>query len=324
MKNTISLPNKIYFAKEDGDKAHVVIEPLQRGYGVTIGNALRRVLLSSIPGAAVIAVKIKGVDHEFSGVPNVTEDVVDIILNLKQIRLRLHSEEPVTLTLMAKGQKQITAGLIKPDPRVEIVNPDLVIATLDGKTAEFQMEIVVDKGLGYVPVEMRESEKHEAGMIAIDAIFTPVRNVNFEVQNVRVGQITNFDKLTLTIETDGTISGREAMDKASQILVDHFTLLNTSKIEEVEQKDANLGQDMPETKESDKLDSALDAVLPDEMQENIKDLSLSNRAYNGLLRNNIRNIIQLKGMTREDFAKLDGLGEKSIDEILIAVDKLDK
>src|SRR3989344_2194766 len=155
----IPLPNKISFSKDEGAKTVVVIEPLYPGYGVTVGNALRRVLLSSLPGAAVTFVKIKGVDHEFSTVPNITEDVVDIILNLKRLRLRLDSDQPVRLTLAAKGQKEVKASEIKPDPRVEIVNPDLVIATLDNKSSDFGMEIVVEKGLGYVPVEMREAQK---------------------------------------------------------------------------------------------------------------------------------------------------------------------
>src|SRR3989344_4063208 len=231
-QGNIPLPSKVYFAKDEAAKSVVVIEPLYPGYGVTVGNALRRVLLSSLPGAAVTAVKFKGVDHEFQSITNVTEDVVDIILNLKQLRLRVNSDEPVRLELNVKGQKEVRAGHIKADSRVEIVNPELLIATLDSKSGELSMELIVQKGLGYVPVEMRESEKLEIGMIAVDAIFTPMRTINFEVQNVRVGQITNFDKLTLTMETDGTITGREAMDVASQILVDHFALLKTSEVGE--------------------------------------------------------------------------------------------
>jgi len=167
---SIPLPNKIYFSLDEKNISSVVIEPLYPGYGVTIGNALRRVLLSSLPGAAVTAVKIKGVDHEFSTIPNVREDVVDIILNLKQLRLKVHSEEPVKLELKSKGQKNVTAADIRADANVEIVNPDLLIATLDNKNAELSMELIVEQGRGYVPVEMRESEKMEIGMIAVDAI----------------------------------------------------------------------------------------------------------------------------------------------------------
>ena len=179
MKNIIPLPNKVYFAKEEDFKSVLVIEPLYPGYGMTIGNALRRVLLSSLPGAAVTAVKIKGVDHEFSTIQNANEDIVDIILNLKQLRLKLDSEEPVKLQLSAKGQKEVTAAMIKPDSRVRIVNTDLVIATLDNKNADLSAEITVEQGRGYVPVEMRESENQEIGVISADAIFNPIKTVNF-------------------------------------------------------------------------------------------------------------------------------------------------
>src|SRR3990167_1030740 len=236
MNSSIPLPNKIYFTKEEGNKSEVVIEPLYPGYGVTLGNALRRVLLSSLPGGAVTSVKIKGVDHEFSTVPNVTEDVVDIILNLKKLRLRVHADEPVRLELRSKGQKIVTGKDIKTDARVEVVNPELVIATLDNKSADLHMELIVERGRGYVPVELREreSEKLEIGMIAVDAIYTPMRTVKFRVENVRVGQMTNYDKLTISMETDGTLGGREALDMAAAILVEHFSLLLTGKTEDAE------------------------------------------------------------------------------------------
>lgn len=305
------MPNKIYFATEEKFKSVVVIEPLYPGYGVTIGNALRRVLLSSLPGAAVTAVKIKGVDHEFSTVPNVTEDVVDIILNLKQLRLKLDSsEEPARLELKTKGQKEVRASDIKPDSRVEIINPELLIATLDNKNAELQMEIVVENGRGYVPVEVREreSEKLEIGMIAVDAIFTPMRTVNFEVKNVRVGQITNYDKLTVTMETDGTITGREALDLASQILVDHFVLFKTDQIA---------------AKEEAVAEGAAGEVLKAEGadHQDLTVLGLSNRAYNALTRNNIRTVSELQGKTKADLQALEGLGTKSVEEIISALGK---
>ncbi|MBI4050491.1 MAG: DNA-directed RNA polymerase subunit alpha [Candidatus Doudnabacteria bacterium] len=309
MNSTIPLPNKIYFAKEEKFKSVIVIEPLYPGYGMTVGNALRRVLLSSLPGAAVIAVKIKGVDHEFSTIPNVKEDVVDIILNLKQLHLKVDSEEVVKLELKAKGEKVVKASDIKPDSRVKIINQDLVIATLDNKNTEFSMEIVVQQGRGYVPVEMGESEKLEIGMIAVDAIYTPMRNVNFEVENVRVGQITNFDKLTITMETDGTIGGREALDIASQILVDHFALLKTSQMAEA----AKIPEAPPEEAE----------LKPEMLTEgDLDSLNLPNRAYNALIRNNIRTIEQLEKMAPEDLEKLEGLGAKSIQEIIKALEKV--
>jgi DNA-directed RNA polymerase subunit alpha len=308
MENLIPLPNKIYFAKEEKFKSQVIIEPLYPGYGMTIGNALRRVLLSSLPGAAVTAVKIKGVDHEFSSIQNVTEDVVDIILNLKKLRLRMDAQEPVKLELRAKGQKEVYASDIKVDSRVEIINKDLLIATLDAKNTDFFMEIIVEPGRGYVPVEQRESEKLEIGMISVDAIFTPMRNVNFEVENVRVGKITNYDKLTITMETDGTTTGREAMDLASQILVDHFALLKTA--EAGEEVPAPVKEAAPEEAEL-VIEEGAGVTAGDDL----KALGLSNRAYNALVKNNAT-LQELKKMTREDLQKLEGLGAKSIDEIL--------
>ena len=315
----IPLPNKIYFAKEEDNKSELVIEPLYPGYGVTIGNALRRVLLSSLPGAAVTAIKIKGVDHEFSTIPNVTEDVVDVLLNLKQLRLRVHSEEPVRLELKGKGRKEVRAGDIKPNPVVEIVNPDLLIATLDNKAAELSMELIVEQGRGYVPVEMRESEKMEIGMIAIDAIFTPVRTVNFEVENVRVGQITNYDKLTITMETDGTLTGREAVDQASQIVVDHFHLFLTKQVEEIREE-----KEEEKKSETASEQTAAEAVEKPVGGSDLESLRLPNRAYNALIRNGITTVGQLRKMTREDFLAMEGLGEKSINDILIRLGRMGK
>ena len=302
MNNHIPLPNKIYFTQDEKFKSQVVIEPLYPGYGVTIGNALRRVLLSSLPGSAIVAVKIKGVDHEFSTIQGVKEDVVDIILNLKQLRLKVNTDEPVRLKLTVKGERPVKGSDIKSDSRVEIISTDKVIANLDSKNSEFSMELVAQHGRGYVPVEMREGEKLEIGMIAVDAIFTPVRNVNFEVENVRVGQITNYDKLTISMETDGTISGREAMDIASQILVDHFTLLKTNQAEELESA--------PST------DTIMeDTPKPVEASDDLKSLGFSNRAYNALIRNGIQTPEDLRKLTRQDLENFQGLGNKSIDEI---------
>jgi DNA-directed RNA polymerase subunit alpha len=314
----IPLPNKIYFASEEKFKSEVVIEPLYPGYGVTIGNALRRVLLSSLPGAAVTAVKIRGVDHEFSTVPNAKEDVVDIILNLKQLRLRiLQGDEPqIRLELKAKGQKEVRACDIQPDSRVEIINSDLLIATLDNKNAELSLEIFVEQGRGYVPVEIREREKPEIGVISIDAVFTPIRSVNFRVENVRVGQITNFEKLTLNIETDGTISGREALDLTSQILIEHFSLLKTSELLEAK----------PEIAESQAGTEGPVPAVPTspEMKGDLESLNFGKRAYNALTRKGIVTVAELKGLTREDLENIEGLGEKSIKEILEALERLNE
>lgn len=207
-----------------GDTGTFVIEPLSPGYGVTVANAMRRVLLSSLEGAAITSVKIEGATHEFTTVPGVKEDVVEIILNLKTLRFKLHQDEPVVLKLSAKGPKSVTASDFDANSACEIVNKDVFLATLD-KTAKLSMEITVEKGRGYVPVERRAEEKMALGTIAVDSIFTPVKKVHYEVENTRVGGMTNFDKITLEIATDGSLDPEEALSRAAGILVDHFGLI---------------------------------------------------------------------------------------------------
>ncbi|MBU1028876.1 DNA-directed RNA polymerase subunit alpha, partial [Patescibacteria group bacterium] len=218
----ILLPSKIDLTPgKDDFSATLVVEPCYYGYGTTLGNALRRVLLSSLPGAAVTAVKIDGASHEFSALKGVKEDVLEIILNLKELRLKIHSKEPVRLSLSAKGDKKVTGADIDPNSDVEIANPELLIATLTDKKSEFNMEIIVEPGRGYVPVEERDNEKPELGTIAVDAVFSPVREVGYRVENARVGDVTNYDKLVMDIETDGTITPKEAVSQAVNILLDH-------------------------------------------------------------------------------------------------------
>lgn len=223
----ILLPSKIELtpSTKDEHSATLTVEPCYYGYGTTLGNALRRVLLSSLPGAAVTAVKIEGASHEFAGIDGVKEDVLEIILNLKELRMKVHANEPVRLNLSAKGAKKVTAADIQADAEVEIANPDLLIATLTDKQTELNMEIIVERGRGYVPVEEREEEKPELGVIAVDAVFSPVREVGYRVENARVGDVTNYDKLVMDIETDGTITPKEAVDQSVKILLDYFSLL---------------------------------------------------------------------------------------------------
>lgn len=203
------------------------------GYGTTLGNALRRVLLSSLEGAAAHSIKITGVSHEFSTIPGVMEDVVQIILNLKQVRFRLFGDEPVKVTVKSKGEGIVTAGDIKTTSNVEVVNPEQVIVTISDKKTEFEMEIEIDKGLGYLPAEQRDREEREIGVIAIDAIYTPVKRVNYEVENMRVGKRTDFDKITLEVLTDGSITPEQAFQKSVSILVDQFQSLVNGIEEEV-------------------------------------------------------------------------------------------
>lgn len=223
----ILLPSKMYFTP--GERAHeaaLTIEPLHHGYGTTVGNALRRVLLSSLPGAAVVAMKIKGVQHEFSAVHGVKEDVLEIMLNLKQLRMKVHSEEPVTLKLSTNKAGVVTAEMIQPNADVEIMNADLVICTLTDDTA-FDMDITVSRGRGYLPTEEREHATSEIGVIAIDAMFSPVRQVGIRVENTRVGEITNYDKLIMNILTDGTVTPQEAVEHATKILLNHVTWIQS-------------------------------------------------------------------------------------------------
>lgn len=223
---SLLLPSKIrYVASDRANEGNLIVEPCSPGYGTTVGNALRRVLLSSLPGAAVTSVKIKGVDHEFSTIDHVKEDVVEVILNLKALRMKLHSEEPVKVFLKASGDKIVTARDFEANSSVEFVNPDQVICTLTEKKSTFEMEVTIGPGRGYRTTEDRAKEKLELGNIAIDALYSPILNVSYKVEATRVGEKTDYDKLVLKVETDGTIDAKDAIAKSVQILLDHFNLL---------------------------------------------------------------------------------------------------
>jgi len=228
----LQLPSEPKLVSKTGNRAIFEIAPLYPGYGMTIGNALRRVLISSLEGAAITSVKIKGVDHEFSAIPGVLEDVIDIVLNLKKVRFKLFGDEPVVVTLSAKGDGEVTAGDIRTTSDVQVINKEQHIATITDKKTELEMEMTVEKGIGYVPVEQRRKEKLSVGEIAIDGIFTPIKNVNFTVENIRVGGRTDYNKVLLDIETDGSISPESALKKASQILIDHFSIVSSIAVPE--------------------------------------------------------------------------------------------
>lgn len=229
----IFLPSSIEF--HEGDRPNVgkvIITPCHQGYGTTLGNALRRVLLSSLPGAAVESIKIEGVQHEFSAISGVQEDVIEIILNVKQLAVRCFSNDPVTISLRKKGKGPITAADFEKNADIEIMNPDLHIATNTGSGTTFAMDITVGKGRGYVAVSEKETKSLSLGTIAIDSLYTPIRDVGYDVEMTRVGDVTNYEKLTITIETNGTISPREAISQATKILIDHFNLVYTAATEE--------------------------------------------------------------------------------------------
>ncbi len=232
----IQLPEKVQTVSKADNKAVFEIGPVMPGYGATIANPLRRVLLSSLEGSAITSVKIKGVDHEFSSMPGVLEDVIEIILNIKKIRCKLHTDGPVKLTLEHKGEGVITAADINTTSDVEVINVDQHIATVTDKKVEFSMELDVEKGIGYVPVEQRQKEKLAIGVIAVDAIFSPVKLVNFKIEDVRVGQRIDFNKISMEIETDGSIEPEAALKKASEILVDQFKVVSDIVVPEATEK----------------------------------------------------------------------------------------
>lgn len=251
--STIALPKKIEFKKgNEPNQELVVIEPCFKGYGTTLGNALRRVLLSSLPGAAVIGVKIKGASHEFMSLPHVKEDVLEIVLNLKKLRLKIHSEEVVKLELDVHGEKKVKASDIKKNSQVEIVNPDLALAHVTDIAGSLNMEIFVARGMGYETIESREGEKHEIGYIEIDSIFTPMVAVSVNVENVRVGKMTNWDKFVMNIKTDGTITPKEAFNKAAEILIEQFGALIGKKSAAVKQK-KEIEEEVKDDKNGEKI-----------------------------------------------------------------------
>ncbi len=246
---TITSPQKPQYTSLGENHGKFEVLGCFPGYGTTLGNALRRVLLSSLEGAAAKSIKIKGVSHEFSTLPGVMEDVVQIILNLKQVRFKLHGDEPIKVTLKSKGEGPVTAGQIKTPSNVEIVTPNQVIANVTDKKTELEIEIEIDKGLGYVPAEQREREEREIGVIAIDAIYTPVKRVNYEIENMRVGKRTDYDKITLEIVTDGSVSPVEAFEKGVQILIGQFSSLAGTEKEEAEVVSVETSEVTEETKE---------------------------------------------------------------------------
>jgi DNA-directed RNA polymerase subunit alpha len=224
--DSILLPNKIQFTRgERPNEGVLTVEPCAQGYGTTLGNALRRVLLSSLPGAAIISVKIKGAEHEFSALPHVKEDVLEIILALKSVRIKLHADEPMKLTLQASGEKGVTAGDFEKNGQIEIVNPDMHIATLTDAAANLEMEVWVAPGRGYETADERATERNEIGMIGIDSLFSPILNVSYKVEATRVGEKTDFDKLVLRVETDGTMDPLEAVNRSVTILTDYTGVL---------------------------------------------------------------------------------------------------
>lgn len=289
---------KMKYEKISDNKARFIVEPLERGFGHVLGNSLRRVLLASIPGAAVTSVKIDGVLHEFSTVPGVKEDVTDIILNVKQLTMKSYSEQPVTVKIEAKGPKEIKAGDIITTADVDIIDVELPIATLN-KSGKLEAELVVEQGKGYVPAELNKKEKMPIGTIPVDSIFSPVKNMSYEVGKTRKGQITDYDKLTFEVETFGSVSPIEAVQQAAQIVSDHMALF-AELTDEI-----SIGVSFG----SEEDGTSSDMEMP------IEELDLSTRSYNCLKREKIDTLSKLAECSETDLASIKNFGKRSVTEV---------
>ena len=298
MAKAIYNPALASVEEHSANSATFLIEPLHQGYGNTLGNSLRRVLLSSVEGGAIVAFRIQGVSHEFTTVPGIKEDVVEIMLNLKGVRLRVHTDEPVELRLEKKGAGEITAADIKVSADVEIVNPDHVIATIDDPKTSVIFDIVVESGRGYRTIEESSTDRLHSDMIALDAVFSPVLRVRFKVDGTRVGQETNLDKLSLTVDTDGTITPKEAFEEAAAILVNQYTALagSTTVVGAVA---FGTGAD----EDTGELSTSID------------ELGLTARTANALVNNDIRTVHDLVTLTEQELRELKGFGSKAFEEV---------
>lgn len=296
----LPLPTKV--VQKGKNQAVFEVHGLYPGYGVTMGNALRRVLLSSMEGAAVTEAKIKGAAHEFSTLPGVMEDVIMILLNLKNLRFKMYDGSEHKVSLKIKGAREVTGGDLELPPQLELANPELHIATITEKNAELDIEIKIEKGVGYEPKERRHAKKSEIGSIAMDAIFTPIKNVNFQVENMRVGERTDFDKLAVQVETDGTITPQEAFRNACEIILSHFNIA----LEGVK-----LGEEKEGKKEAE-----------DVMKTPIEELKLSTRTINALTENSIKTVGGLVKKSEKALSEMEGVGESAMDEIKKVLKKL--
>ncbi len=300
MSKVIHNPTLASIEEHSATSATFVIEPLHTGYGMTLGNSLRRVLLSSIAGSAIVAFKIEGATHEFTTVPGIKEDVVDIMLNLKQVRFSSAVDEPVQVRLEKKGAGVVTAADIKTTADVEVVTPDAVIATLDDPKATLIIDIVVDSGRGYRTVEESSEKRIHSDMIAVDALFSPVARVRYKVENTRVGQTTDLDKLILTVDTDGSITPKDAFEEAAAILINQYTALaGSTRVEAA----PSVGS------------KHIDAEGGSELMTPIEDLNLSARTTNALINNDIRTINDLVTLSDTELRELKGFGSKALDEV---------
>lgn len=308
LETNISLPSKPRIVNEDAFSGVYEVDGLYPGYGHTLGNSLRRIILSSLPGAAITQVKIDGVQHEFSTIAGVKEDVITILLNLKRVRLLMHSETPLKLNLKVSGAKIVTAGDITAPSQIEILNPEQKIAEITDKSTTFSLELTVEHGLGYVPREVHQKEKMDIGTIALDAVFTPIRRVNYEVENMRVGDRTDFNRLRVFIETDGTLTPKEALENSIEIMVHQLKSIIGFQDEDTSSSQMN---QITEAK-ADSDESELDA---DVLKTRVETLNLSTRTQNALENANIRTVGGLVRKKKDDILAVDGMGPKGVEEI---------
>ncbi len=310
----IILPSKPRIVLEEESKGVYEIDGLYPGYGHTLGNSLRRIILSSLPGAAITTIKIDGVEHEFSTINGVKEDVITILLHLKKVRFKLLSDEPQKVTISIKGLKTVTAGEIVAGGQVEILNPDLYLCEITDKNTSLNIEINVEKGLGFIPKDIQQKGKVEIGTIALDAIFTPIRRVSYEVENMRVGDKTNHNRLRILIETDGTISPREALEKSIATMISQLQAILDFKVEVVATAgEAKGGLGVPEDTAVEM--GSVKEDLAEVLKTRIDTLNLSTRTMNALNDANIRTIGGVARKKKEDLLNIEGIGEKGIQEI---------
>jgi len=307
----ILLPSKPKIVLEEENKGVYEIDGFYPGYGFTIGNSLRRIILSSLPGAAITSIKIEGAEHEFSSIKGIKEDLVMIMLNIKRLRIRVFSDEPQTISIKAKGVKTITAGDIETPAQVEIINPEMLIATLTDKDSELNMEMTVEKGLGFVGRDMIGKNKVDIGTIVLDANFTPIRRVSYEVENMRVGDRTDYNRLRISIETDGSITPKEALEKSINIMIEQLKAITGFK--ESEESEELVATDSEKSKESD--DNGSQRLDPEFLKTRIENLNLSARTLNALSSANIRTIGGLARKKEKDILEVEGLGAKGVAEI---------
>lgn len=308
LETNIALPSKPRIVTEEEFRGVYEIDGLYPGYGHTLGNSLRRIILSSLPGAAITQVKINGASHEFSTLDGVKEDVITILLNIKRIRIALHSTESVTISLKKKGAGVVTAADITVPSQVEILSPEQPIAEVTSKSGELDIEFKVEQGLGYVPREIHQKDKVEIGVIALDAVFTPIRRANYEVENMRVGDRTDYNRLRVFIETDGTMSPREALEQSIEVMIHQLKSIIGFQDQTPANKEAETA--------SEDTDEAKTEIDPDVLKTRIETLDLSSRTLTALEDANIRTIGGLVRKKKDDILALDGIGPKGVDEIV--------